>query len=127
MFGAHLLKYHPLPFQGEVDVFGDGGRRVRWTVMDGHEVQVLPDGSHLCPFCPRRFTVRTHVRDHIRTHTGERPYQCPVCSYAAAQSSNLRAHVKNRHPQYWQDNVQSKDTNATTGKQPYSRRKPRPK
>lgn len=31
---------------------------------------------------------------HRRSHTGERPYRCPLCSYACAQSSKLTRHMK---------------------------------
>ncbi|KAJ8405868.1 hypothetical protein AAFF_G00313050 [Aldrovandia affinis] len=31
---------------------------------------------------------------HRRSHTGERPYRCALCSYACAQSSKLTRHMK---------------------------------
>jgi uncharacterized Zn-finger protein len=33
----------------------------------------------------------------MRTHTGERPYQCNFCSYRATQSGSLTRHIKTVH------------------------------
>ena len=31
---------------------------------------------------------------HRRSHTGEKPYKCPHCHYACAQSSKITRHLK---------------------------------
>ena len=55
-----------------------------------------------CPFCPRVF--RSSKRDldvHIRSHTGEKPYACPHCTYACSHKSNLTKHISSQHvPKY---------------------------
>lgn len=33
----------------------------------------------ICAFCMRRFWSTEDLRRHVRTHSGERPFQCNVC------------------------------------------------
>ena len=52
-----------------------------------------------CTYCGRRFKRADNLRDHVRTHTGEKPFRCQVCSYSASHKSNLNAHTKKLHPE----------------------------
>ncbi|XP_069942073.1 zinc finger protein 516 [Cherax quadricarinatus] len=57
----------------------------RGTSLDG--------GLHPCILCQKRFTSRQDLRRHVRTHTGERPYQCPLCPHRAALKGNIKKHI----------------------------------
>lgn len=47
-----------------------------------------------CTHCEKSFGKSSHLRDHIRTHTGDRPYRCQYCDKAFTQYSNLRTHTR---------------------------------
>lgn len=49
-----------------------------------------------CPVCKKEIVVK-HMKDHIRTHTGARPYECKDCGKTFIQSSHLKVHMQNIH------------------------------
>ncbi|GIY09131.1 hypothetical protein CDAR_534981 [Caerostris darwini] len=48
---------------------------------------------HQCPFCFYSSTNATHVKDHVLTHTGERPYRCASCDKGFTRKSSLKSHI----------------------------------
>ncbi|XP_070592933.1 RE1-silencing transcription factor B-like [Erythrolamprus reginae] len=47
--------------------------------------------AHLCSYFSNR---KNNYVQHIRTHTGERPYQCSMCPYSSSQKTHLTRHMR---------------------------------
>lgn len=56
-------------------------------------------GFHECSVCGRGFERRWLLTRHLRTHTGEKPYQCAFCPFRSAQRYNIVTHTLKRHPE----------------------------
>ena len=50
----------------------------------------------MCAFCMRRFWSAEDLRRHMRTHSGERPFQCEVCSRKFTLKHSMLRH-KRKH------------------------------
>ncbi|XP_018530814.1 zinc finger protein 341 isoform X2 [Lates calcarifer] len=62
---------------------------------DGATEQLKGKGPKLkCNYCDKIFSKNFDLQQHIRSHTGEKPFQCIVCGRAFAQKSNVKKHMQ---------------------------------
>ncbi|KAG0429855.1 hypothetical protein HPB47_023228 [Ixodes persulcatus] len=54
---------------------------------------------HRCHLCFRAFGNKAHLRRHLLSHTGEKPFGCPFCERRFSQACNAKVHVANVHSQ----------------------------
>ncbi|XP_041963254.1 zinc finger protein 516-like [Alosa sapidissima] len=47
-----------------------------------------------CNVCGRSFPFQSSLSQHMRRHTGARPYKCPYCNHRASQKGNLKVHIR---------------------------------
>ncbi|XP_040977098.1 zinc finger protein 131-like isoform X4 [Aquila chrysaetos chrysaetos] len=48
---------------------------------------------HICQYCDKQFDHFGHFKEHLRKHTGEKPFECPNCHEHFARNSTLKCHL----------------------------------
>jgi len=56
-----------------------------------------------CGICDKKYNKKKKWEEHMRVHTGEKPFQCPVCSFQSARRDNLNLHTKKSHGMTWKE------------------------
>lgn len=62
---------------------------------------VVPVKLHKCPFCPYTAKQKGIMKRHIRCHTGERPFPCPMCGKRFTRQEHVRSHALSVHRHFW--------------------------
>ncbi|XP_066970410.1 protein abrupt-like isoform X14 [Macrobrachium rosenbergii] len=97
--GSQQDMRQPLPTQQPHQMVGSASDAVKTGDGGGRGMQPRKSSAstkmHMCPYCPYSTHVVTNWRNHMRTHTGEKPYKCPHCSYSAITKDNLKRHIRN--------------------------------
>lgn len=81
----------------ETQAVGQKEKLVGDKVNPGNEVEGEHDKvpeTFDCNICGRSFPFLSSLSQHMRRHTGARPYKCPYCDHRASQKGNLKVHIR---------------------------------
>ncbi|XP_005175232.2 ras-responsive element-binding protein 1 [Musca domestica] len=101
----HLQEYELLVSKGAIDNDADAAAQIQSNEEeerqraneDATKGGKYPDYSNrkvICAFCLRRFWSTEDLRRHMRTHSGERPFQCEICLRKFTLKHSMLRHMK---------------------------------
>ena len=72
-----------------------GGLFANRIKFQDHCLKQQEGHSFQCTTCEKKFAIKRHLRDHMRSHVNH--YKCPECEMTCATPSTLKSHITYRH------------------------------
>ena len=47
-----------------------------------------------CHICHKKFRHKASLKNHLRLHSGEKPWRCEICGYTCAQKGDMNKHMR---------------------------------
>ncbi|KAK6726031.1 hypothetical protein RB195_004381 [Necator americanus] len=69
----------------------------RTSIRKYRMVRRKPAQTFYCRPCNKEIKYPSKIAEHLRKHTGERPYQCQICGAGFSQGHVLKVHLRGHH------------------------------
>jgi len=77
------------------EVAAHGGNTVRQNMLNQRKnIQVEHVKVFNCQKCEYQSRRKSHLKQHLRRHTGDKPFKCCLCEYKTGDKSDLRKHQR---------------------------------
>ena len=92
----HIAALHSNKRQFPCELKGCEKSYVRAVDLENHMRSHSGERPFVCEFCGNGYTYKCHLTEHLRQHTGDKPYVCdePDCGKAFARLSKLKRHQR---------------------------------
>ncbi|XP_032539938.1 zinc finger E-box-binding homeobox 1 [Chiroxiphia lanceolata] len=61
-----------------------------------HVTQSSGNRKFKCTECGKAFKYKHHLKEHLRIHSGEKPYECPNCKKRFSHSGSYSSHISSK-------------------------------
>ena len=87
--------------QGETDAKPDVSLEDEPAIVNDNNFEATKEkDGYSCNYCLKVMKGKTHMRRHIRIHTGEKLFQCSICGKSFSQKVALQSHMRSIHNFY---------------------------
>ena len=75
--------------------------------LKGHNKEHMTKAPYECNVgkCEYSSSDKSTLARHMRTHTGEKPFECRLCNYGFTTKANCERHLKNKHGKTGRDTI----------------------
>ena len=95
MFQMDYIRDRDAVVSGTGEQYGDSGK-IRGMDLYRRKIRSFPNKVE-CHICGKGFPYPSNLAIHMRTHTGERPFECSFCGARFKERSKLYRHDREKH------------------------------